>query len=389
MKKTFICLLVSALALTALTACDNGSTQTPETTTVATTTAATTSATTTVDPDTDQTPEEHTHTAASAWQIDKDNHWHVCECGEVIDSAAHTTEDDVCTVCEAEIYTYEDGTVSIYQYNEYGDFILSIDYDESGKETTRTTTEHTYDEDGNPLTEKQYTDGKLSYECEYKLDEEGYAYPFNEIVYYEDGSKAVYEYDENYEMVSEVWYNADGSLMDNSDKFDADACKDLVGTWVTQIDMADLYFEFENLESSCTITVTMILTDKGEMSMTIEVDEDEIRNVMYEVALESVYVSFEEEGLSRAEADAAFEAQMGMTISEYVEAMLAEADVNELLGGMPEAFSGVYYVENGMLCAGDSWNQPLDGVEYTLNGSTLTLVDDESEMELVFTKVTE
>lgn len=43
----------------------------------------------------------------------------MCECGEKVDSAAHTLENDVCTVCGTEIVTYEDEMIQLTAYNEY------------------------------------------------------------------------------------------------------------------------------------------------------------------------------------------------------------------------------------------------------------------------------
>lgn len=43
----------------------------------------------------------------------------MCECGEKVDSAAHTLENDVCTVCGTEIVTYQDEMIQLTAYNEY------------------------------------------------------------------------------------------------------------------------------------------------------------------------------------------------------------------------------------------------------------------------------
>lgn len=420
MKKTLVCLLIGAMTLTAFAACDNNSTETTKKTTAATTVATTTAATTTADKDADKTPDTHTHTAGAIYQVDRDDHWLVCECGEVLDSAPHTTEDDICTVCEAEVYVYEDGAVTVAQYTDQGDCFYAIEYDADGKVLSRQVSEYTYDDNDNMLTsastyygadgsveftdkfectydqdgkilmQKSYQDDKLISECEYSLDADSWPYVSKETLYYDDGTKVVYEYNENYDTVSEVWYDADGSIMDNSDKFDAEACEELFGTWTGEMDMAD-FLAMDTTVTSFKIMITMILTDQGEINMAVSIDENELRNFMYEMTLESIYVSFEEEGLSREDADVAFEAQMGMTIAEYVEAQLDEMDMNEFFGEMPEAYSGVYYVEDGMIYAGESWNQRLEGVAYTLDGDTLTLVYDEEgvEMELVFSKVTD
>ena len=67
----------------------------------------------------------HTHAAADRWNSDLENHWHICgECSETFDSAAHTLEGEVCTVCGSEVVTYESGEKQLLVYNEQGDITL-------------------------------------------------------------------------------------------------------------------------------------------------------------------------------------------------------------------------------------------------------------------------
>ena len=78
----------------------------------------------------------HTHTAEGGWESNLENHWHTCgECEETFDSAAHTLENDVCTVCGSEIVTYESGEKQLSIYNEHGDCVLFAIYDTAGSVT--------------------------------------------------------------------------------------------------------------------------------------------------------------------------------------------------------------------------------------------------------------
>ena len=76
--------------------------------------------------------------------------------------------------------------------------------------------EYEYDENGDPLWEKQYLDGVLIYEVvQYAVvtDNEGYCrYPEITVEYNEDGSKLVSEYGQNTEVATETFHNADGTV---------------------------------------------------------------------------------------------------------------------------------------------------------------------------------
>lgn len=422
-KRIFLSLLAGLMALTLLAACDGAGglhheneDDKPSKTT-----------TTTLQQEEEKKLEGHTHTA-EGWQIDGMNHWRLCVCGEVMEKSAHTVKDSVCTGCEAEVVDWEDGTMSIWQYDEHGSAVLKLDYDAEGNLTHKETgdflynedglvlselytqypggefpassdkTEYTYSEEGRCLSEKQYINGMLYYECEYALDADGEEYISKDILYnYLDGTKLVKEYDENSEMISSIWYGADGKELDHSGKFDAEACKDLFGTWRGELDIGKLISEgmfdeeftiSDNLEFSCKAVITLTFRNDGAYSAEMKMDPDEYKTMMIELAVETMYIGVQMGGMTRAEADAYFESSMGMTIREYVEASYAESE-DDLLDSLNESAEGVYYVEKDKIYLGDGWNQSLKGGKYALDGDTLTLIaplDMGMEMELVLTK---
>lgn len=473
MKKTLTCLLVGLLMLTAFTACDgeqSNVTTRPDTTKDNDSAVTTPATTTTAPPDTNE-PEtsEHVHGEGIAWTVDRDDHWKNCICGETVGYGKHEIEDDVCTVCGIELFDFGNSS-SLYQYNDAGDCVLSIDYDEngmvaytfvgqyyydeegnmltengiyydgeasmnnateafqrllnaSGNVTTETITyyekgvidstekcnyvydeddnlltetrnyydkadnllstdktEYTYDANGEPLTEKSYTDGKLT--SEYEYTDGG----FVGITYNEDGTKTVLEYVEGDDEPKETWYDADGNLLDLSYLFNKEAAKDLFGSWTTTLDVKEIILgeiDMPEVDLPCNMTVNFTFRNDGTCSIVIEFDEEEYKAFM----IEMIYVSGEAEGVSRPVMDAVFQQQSGMTIAEYVDSYITE----EISAMDKLNKDGVYYVADGMLYVGDNWNKPLEGSEYTLDGQTLTLpIDDDefgAETTLIFTKI--
>ncbi|MBQ8296283.1 MAG: hypothetical protein IJX77_00700 [Ruminococcus sp.] len=149
-----------------------------------------------------------------SWEIDKDNHWHLTENGNTADTAAHTLEEYVCTVCGAEIMEFND-EVWVTKNNDNGDTCLSITYDANGNVIENMKYEYTYDEDGNWASQKVYDDGRLYRDYVYASfeDESGSGtYAQTITIYNEDGTKLIEEYDQNGWSTKEARYLKDGTL---------------------------------------------------------------------------------------------------------------------------------------------------------------------------------
>ena len=53
----------------------------------------------------DKLPPSHEHSYGTDWKSDADGHWHECECGDKIDSAAHTEDGGTVTKAPTETET--------------------------------------------------------------------------------------------------------------------------------------------------------------------------------------------------------------------------------------------------------------------------------------------
>ena len=82
-----------------------------------------------------------------------------------------------------------------------------------------------------------------------------------------------------------------------------------------------------------------------------------------------------------------------MTIAEYVDEELAAIDLNEMFTAMFGAIDmgGVYYVEDGVIYAGDDWEDDMEGESFTLDGASLILesITEEFGTQKAFIRVAE
>lgn len=146
----------------------------------------------------------------SAWNRDAKHHWIENEKGKKKEKGAHDLIDNVCVTCESEVWTYEDGSVDIYNYTEYGDFLRLTSYDADGNVTMDTRYEYRYDQNGHIEYEKQYEFDVVVAESEYYVDPDGNSIPSYQVFYGEDGSCNMSEYDGNGNLITEIYRDSEG-----------------------------------------------------------------------------------------------------------------------------------------------------------------------------------
>ena len=116
----------------------------------------------------------------------------------------------MCTECGSEVAIFEDGSSFFMTYDEYGNCTFFGQYASDGTAEFEERYEYTYDENGNIATEKCYNGDVLSFEHEWHFFDDGYGFAMKNVSYSEDGSKSVYEYDENENLIYDAYFSADG-----------------------------------------------------------------------------------------------------------------------------------------------------------------------------------
>lgn len=127
-------------------------------------------------------------------------------------SAEYAYGSDGLTYKKYETEYYPDSEY-VYEYNEYGDSLGYVGYDEDGNITESVRSEYITDEKGELIGEKVYENDVLTQEMKYAAGNDGqedYLYITENVLYGEDGSKTVETYDEAGELIREAFYGADG-----------------------------------------------------------------------------------------------------------------------------------------------------------------------------------
>lgn len=139
----------------------------------------------------EETKPEHVHTSKGGWERDAKGHWQICECGEKFNAGEHKLGlKDICKKCESEIFTYDDGSCYITDYDENENPVRSSSYDEKG--------EMTYD-----------------CKCVWAKDKNGDYYPLEDTAYdYEEKTIVVTKYDENWYTVTIDTTDFDGKVIE-------------------------------------------------------------------------------------------------------------------------------------------------------------------------------
>lgn len=130
---------------------------------------------------------------------------------------SYCADDPTHTYRSKHVYYDADGYKYVTFYNEQGYVTKEIYYDNDGEIDYERTHEYTFDNKGNMLSQKEYTDGKLSleYEYSYKTSNPSETYQSKRTDYYDDSTMRVEIYNENHETVSATEYDAEGNVTYN------------------------------------------------------------------------------------------------------------------------------------------------------------------------------
>lgn len=170
-------------------------------------------------------------------------------------------------------------------------------------------------------------------------------------------------------------------------RFTTASTAELQGKWGYTVEVSGETIGEAAFEGTISYALVLELKNDGTMAMYLELkDISELRDYL----LDSMYAEFAALGLDKEAADAAIKESTGMTMEQYVDYALGMVDFDAILGSIN--FDGVYYVEDGKLYSGVTWESQMGGDAYTLEGDTLTLLVDiagTGEDCTVFTRIVE
>lgn len=145
--------------------------------------------------------QEHTHTPLEGWERDGREHWQLCECGERMNVAAHNLVSDVCVTCYSEVWTYDDDSVLVYNYDDNGMVVRASCYNAQGGVDSDVSYVYELFPDGGVRREESYENGFLVQEMEY---DENYNLLFSR--FYEEGKGLTQEYLYEYALDEDGWW---------------------------------------------------------------------------------------------------------------------------------------------------------------------------------------
>ena len=177
----------------------------------------------------------------------------------------------------------------------------------------------------------------------------------------------------------------EGERIVTDPRFTTAACEPLFGTWICDMVMTgeDLGEPFAFYVDTMEVRLTYIMGNDGNAILSFcPKDQDWFTELFVKMSIDSIYAELEDTGLSRAEIDARFEEEFGMTIDAYVRAGIAEMDLNEMF-----TETGVYYVDSGKVYLGENWNDTFAPNDYELKDGILYLPVGENGEMVAFARV--
>lgn len=226
---------------------------------------------------TDPKPPVHTCEAEGDWQIDLNNHWKLCRCGETVDTGAHEMVNGSCAVCSAEIFSNDfTGDTCLWMYDENGMVLSELLYSADGKLLSSLSWEYGFDDNGELLWEKEYMDGLLYRHYTY----DAYGHIVTEDYYAEDGSvEEAYRYD---------WvYDADGDPVSTKEY-----CNDVLyyeGTFHPELGQSYPEEEIWYGEDGSRERYEYTYDDNGNVLLEVRYEDDVLAYKCYYVVESTIY----------------------------------------------------------------------------------------------------
>ena len=179
----------------------------------------------------------------------------------------------------------------------------------------------------------------------------------------------------------------EGERIVSDPRFTTAATAAIQGKWGHTVELTGEMMGEPGFDGTMTFQLVLELGNDGTMSCYVTILD---MSAMHDYLVDTVYAQMADAGMSQEQADAAILQSTGMTIDEYIDYSLSMIDFNSFFGTVN--IKGVYYVEDGKLYSGMTWNAEMTPEEFTVDGDTLTLKSDMAGTgaeETVFQRIVE
>lgn len=185
----------------------------------------------------------------------------------------------------------------------------------------------------------------------------------------------------------------EGEKIVTDPRFNTPAVKDLLGKWACYLELDGSALGVAGLEDQAIpFTYFVEFGHAGELKFFMELTEGEVfMETLIEASIENAYAQLEAQGISREQAQQNFQDTYGMSIEEYMDQVMGGIDMNAILESVMQGMDvgGVYYVADGKLWSGLTWEGKMEESDYTLQDDVLIIqsISDELGFEAEFYRV--
>ena len=166
----------------------------------------------------------------------------------------------------------------------------------------------------------------------------------------------------------------EGEKINTDSRFKTASCKALFGTWTGTMHMTAAEMGLTG-DSTIEIQLTYTFSNDGKMTGSMKMEDTS----GYEQLMEDMlYAQFAAQGLNAQQAEAAMQQTYGMSVAEYA-AQTAKTVADTFAATKVDM---VYYVENGKIYDGLTWDAEMTGEEFSIDNGVLKMVDDGKNIEM-------
>lgn len=167
----------------------------------------------------------------------------------------------------------------------------------------------------------------------------------------------------------------------------------LIGKWKFDTAVPGEMLGIAGFNQPVRLRATVNFAPDGTYSTGVEImDEAALTDVILDLSVEMVYLQSEAGGVSRETFDALIMESYGMSTRDYVKHTMGNFTLNSLFDFVSSTMNlcGVYYVEDGSLYTGLTWESPMTPSDYTVDAESLWVASFDAELGTgtVFTPMT-
>lgn len=167
----------------------------------------------------------------------------------------------------------------------------------------------------------------------------------------------------------------------------------LIGKWKFDTAVPGEMLGIAGFNQPVRLRATVNFAPDGTYSTGVEImDEAALTDVILDLSVEMVYLQSEAGGVSRETFDALIMESYGMSTRDYVKHTMGNFTLSSLFDFVSSTMNlgGVYYVEDGSLYTGLTWESPMTPSDYTVDAESLWVASFDAELGTgtVFTPMT-